>query len=166
MEDSTPSLSWGHINLNVRNLERSIAFYEKLGFQIFIPSIPYLGLTLEGEASVMPPDCAEALGIDASTRGRACIMGLKGAFPMIDLTEFEGGEPAQPPSTRDLGAVRICLSSQELASDYAHLVGAGVPFQAPPCLAKEGMATIAICSDPDGTLIELIQLHMENWSSS
>ena len=164
MQISTPKLSWGHININVRDLERSISFYEKLGFQTFIPSIPYLGLTLEGGATEMPSDCAEALGVDASMRGRACIMGLKGAFPMIDLTEFEGGDPAPPPSTRDLGAVRICLASQDLASDYAQLVAAGVSFVSPPCLAKAGMATIAICSDPDGTLIELIQLHTENWS--
>ncbi len=166
MEASKPSLSWGHINLNVRDLERSVAFYEKLGFEMFIPSIPYLGLSLGEDATEMPADCAEALGVEASTRGRACIMGLKGAFPMIDLTEFEGGDPAPPPSTRDLGAVRICLASQDLAADHALLAEAGVSFLTPPRSAKDEMATIAICSDPDGTLIELIQLHMEKWSAS
>ena len=39
MTDQTASLSWGHININVSNLDTSIAFYEKLGFEIFITGI-------------------------------------------------------------------------------------------------------------------------------
>ena len=44
MRTEKPSLNWGHINVNVANLERSIAFYQKLGFEVFIPAIPYIGL--------------------------------------------------------------------------------------------------------------------------
>ena len=29
---------------------------------------------------------------------------------------------------------------------------------------KDGMAEIAVCIDPDGTLIELIQVHFDKWS--
>ena len=35
---------WGHININVADLDLSISFYEELGFEIFMPGIPYLGL--------------------------------------------------------------------------------------------------------------------------
>jgi predicted lactoylglutathione lyase len=31
----TPKLSWGHININVSDLDTSIFFYEKLGFSLF-----------------------------------------------------------------------------------------------------------------------------------
>ena len=34
---TTPNLSWGHININVSDLDTSIAFYEKLGFSLLIP---------------------------------------------------------------------------------------------------------------------------------
>lgn len=37
-------LSWGHINVNVTNLEDSIAFYELLSFNVMMPGIPYLNL--------------------------------------------------------------------------------------------------------------------------
>ena len=37
-------LSWGHININVSNLDASIEFYEKIGFEVFLPVIPYLEL--------------------------------------------------------------------------------------------------------------------------
>ena len=49
MNDQALKLAWGHININVSNLERSIAFYQHLGFQVFIPAIPYLGLTTQAE---------------------------------------------------------------------------------------------------------------------
>ena len=57
------------------------------------------------------------------------------------------------------------LTSQDLAADHAPLSEAGVPFTSAPCLAQDEMATIAVCADPDGTLIELIELHMEKWSA-
>lgn len=44
MSDQATKLGWGHINVNVSNLNASIEFYEKLGFEAFIPAIPYLGL--------------------------------------------------------------------------------------------------------------------------
>lgn len=45
MPDQRPRLVWGHINVNVSNLERSIAFYELLGFELYREGISYLGPT-------------------------------------------------------------------------------------------------------------------------
>ncbi|MFK7897329.1 MAG: VOC family protein [Myxococcota bacterium] len=173
-EVDAPKLSWGHVNLNVRDLETSVVFYQKLGFEVLIPSIPYLGMERAGEPTTMPSDCAEALGVEPSARGRACIMGLGGKFPMLDLTEFQPGDtppssPAQDPQDEapgGLGFVRLCLASQEIAADHAQLSAKGVPFSTLPCAAKDGMATIAVCSDPDGNRIELIQLHPERWPAA
>ena len=33
---TTPDLSWGHININVSDLDTSIAFYEKPGFSLLM----------------------------------------------------------------------------------------------------------------------------------
>ena len=38
---------WGHININVSDLDASVGFYEKLGFEVFIPGIPYLNLSID-----------------------------------------------------------------------------------------------------------------------
>ena len=80
---------WGHINVNVRDLDVSVDFYRKLGFEVFIPGIPYLGLSAEQPLEVVA-DAAEALGIPPGTAGRACIMQLDNGFPKLDLTEFSG----------------------------------------------------------------------------
>jgi len=169
MTDRVPQFAWGHININVSDLDRSIEFYEKLGFEMFIPAIPYLGLTAESGSTAMPEASARALGLAAETRGRACIMQLDDGFPKIDLTEFvetvSGETPSGPLTNADLGVVRLCLVSRNLREDHARLTGAGVAFISEPQPAKDGLADVATCIDPDGTLIELIQVYLEKWPS-
>ena len=164
MSEAKPGFAWGHININVSRLEESISFYEKLGFEMFLPGIPYLGLTSGSEKQSVPPESAKAIGLAREIKGRACIMQLGNGFPKIDLTEYEGVDRAAPLSSSDLGLVRFCLASQDLQGDYARLADEGVKFLSAPQEAKDGLAEIATCVDPDGTLIELIQIHLEKWS--
>ncbi|MEZ5559169.1 MAG: VOC family protein [Pseudomonadales bacterium] len=154
--------AWGHININVRDLDASIDFYRKLGFKPFIQGIPYLNLTAD-MLNTLPEGSAAGLGIPAGTRGRACIMQLDDGFPKIDLTELDGLEQREPLSNLDRGIVRLCLISQDLAADYERLEGAGVRFLSAPQTCQARMADIATCVDPDGTLIELLQVYLDRW---
>ncbi len=153
---------WGHININVGNLDQSIAFYQKLGFELFLPGIPYLNLE-QGDGATMDAASAAALGLPREARGRACIMQLDDGFPKIDLTELADQDQRQPLQNKDLGMVRLCLVSQDLDADYRELVAAEVPFLSPPRTCHQRMAEVATCVDPDGTLIELLQVHLERW---
>lgn len=164
MAEKSLKLAWGHININVSNLERSIAFYKSLGFQVFIPAIPYLGLTTQAEPVTLQEPSARALGIAQNTRGRACIMELDDGFPKLDLTEFDEEKPKSPLANADLGLVRICLVSQNLKQDYDRLTTLGVEFISAPQRDAGGLADVAVCRDPDGTLIELLQVYLENWN--
>ena len=159
-----PNLSWGHININVSDLEVSIAFYEKLGFSVLIPGVPYLGIEREA-LNEIPSDQGEALKVAAGTRARACIMQLDDGFPKIDLTEFSKASPQAAGVNDDLGLVRLCLATRNLTQDYETLTAAGVEFLSEPTAGVGGMADIAICRDPDGTLIELIELHLDAWGT-
>ena len=155
-------LNWGHININVSNLEASISFYEKLGFQSFLPGIPYLNLSRDSEATV-PDDAARALGLSVGSRGRACIMQLDHGFPKLDLTESSENDQREPLSNQDLGLVRICLVSEDLAGDYEALRNQGVRFLHPPAVCHERLADVAVCVDPDGALIEILQVYLDRW---
>ena len=163
MTDQALKFAWGHININVSNLERSITFYQKLGFQLFIPAIPYLGLTVQTEPATLQQSSARALGVAKNTRGRACIMQLDDGFPKLDLTEFDAKQQQQPLTNTDLGLVRICLVSQNLKQDYDRLTALGVEFISSPVRDDGCLADVAVCRDPDGTLIELLQVYLENW---
>ena len=165
MSDRAPEFAWGHININVSNLEHSIAFYEKLGFEVLIPGIPYLGLTADTDDAAMPAASTRALGLATQTRGRACIMQLDNGFPKVDLTEFTDKNQTAPLTNNDLGLVRICLVSQSLHEDYARLTAQGVKFLSEPQPGKDDLADVATCVDPDGTLIELLQVYLEKWPS-
>ena len=158
----TQRFGWGHININVSNLENAIQFYEKLGFSVFIPGIPYLGLKAHSVAPIAQ-DAAAALGLPKETRGRACIMQLDDGFPKIDLTELPELSQQSPLSNADLGVVRICLVSENLQADYEYLTQQGVEFISPPHTCHERLAEVATCKDPDGTLIELLQVYLEKW---
>ena len=111
----------------------------------------------------MPATAALALQVPEHSEGRACIMQLDNGFPKLDLTEWSNLEQRPPPHNADLGLVRFCLASQDLAADYAMLVEQGVAFLSGPQLTQDGKADIAVCTDPDGSLIELIQLNLDKW---
>tara|TARA_Y100001960_G_C14462457_1_gene722742 strand:+ start:228 stop:725 length:498 start_codon:yes stop_codon:yes gene_type:complete len=159
-ESVKKKLRWGHINVNVSNLDSSIEFYEKLGFEIYKPSIPYIGLTVEPKSNSMDKGSRTALGLPEETSGRACIMQLDNGYPKLDLTQLDDMPQTIPLSNADLGLVRICLASVNLEADYNNLKKLNVEFISPPQTTKDGRAEIAICVDPDGTLIELIQVHL------
>ena len=164
MNGQAKPLGWGHINLNVDDLERSIEFYQWLGFDVFIPGIPYLGLERDSAAE-LDEASANALGVKAGVTGRACIMQLDDGFPKLDLTELTGTTPREPLTTNDRGLVRLCLASADLQADHARLSALGVEFLSPPRACRDGLADIAVCADPDGTLIELIQIYPEKWAA-
>ena len=158
-------LSWGHININVSNLDASIEFYEKLGFEVFMSAIPYLGLVADSASRSVDSGGSTALGLPNNLSGRACIMQLGNGFPKLDLTQYDDLAQSKPLDNADLGLVRMCLGSSNLASDYENLVRLNVDFISPPQTTRGGLAEMAICMDPDGTLIELIQLHLDKWSA-
>ena len=162
---TTPNLSWGHININVSDLDTSIAFYEKLGFSLLIPAVPYLGIEKDITLKI-PAKQGAALNLAAGTTARDCIMQLDDGFPKIDLTEYAKDSPQAAAVNDDLGIVRLCLGTQNLAQDYALLKSTGVEFLSEPTEGVGGLADIAICRDPDGILIELIELHLEKWGTT
>ena len=122
---------WGHINIIVTNLDLSIRFYERLGFELFMPGIPYLGLEA-GKTSAAPGDAAAALALAHGTQGRACMKQLGRSFPKLDLTELSAAEKRRPLQNQDRGIVRLCLASEDLRADYLHLLSQKAEFLSPP----------------------------------
>ena len=99
-----------------------------------------------------------------NARGRACIMQLDDGFPKIDLTELADLDQKTPLSNADLGLVRICLVTEDLAGEVERLKDEGVEFISEPKSGHMQLADLAVCKDPDGTLIELLQVYLDRWA--
>jgi glyoxylase I family protein len=142
-----------HININCVNFERSLEFYKMIGFKV----VRDLG---EGGNEKM----GRGLRMDGA-RGRAVLM-ILGDNPRstrIDLIEWKSPktEGRAYPHLYHAGICRIALRTRTLLEDYERLKSNGVEFWTEPLMfkLKEGREEgFVCCTDPDGTVIELIQV--------
>ena len=141
-----------HVNINCSNFERSRAFYEKLGFELFL-EVP--------ESNT--PEVAAAVGFE-EYRLEGGLMRLQGArYPLvIDLLEWRTPSDSEPPyaALNHLGIARIALYSSDLEADVAELRAQGVEIVGEPATVVWGgrPSSRFVCfKDPDGTVLELVQ---------
>ena len=140
-----------HVNVNCSDFERSRAFYERLGFKVFMPVAP------EGRGQV-----AEAVGMPEYTLRGALMRHADGAT--LNLLEWQAPRDEQRPSgaLHQLGIARIAMTTRDLDADVATLRAAGVEFLSKePGAVPDGLRgkTRFICfKDPDGTVLELVEL--------
>ena len=139
-----------HANINCSDFEQSRLFYEKLGFVSLLES--------DAEASAeaaaglhMPP-----YQLHAST------MVLPGDGFLIDLIRWIDPYDPNPPYEliNHLGLSRLSLKTTNLDADIATLQDQGVLFLSEPVTINRPVANsrLVCFRDPDGTLIELVEL--------
>lgn len=139
-----------HLNINCTNLDRSLAFYQLLGFKVILDF-------REGMAS---REMAEAFGIEvANLKGVHIRLGDAAEGTRIDLLEFIEPAPAgQPyPHLYHTGVARVCLKTTNIQRDYADLLGKGVQFLSEPKQLPGTEVSIVCFRDPDGTFLELLE---------
>ncbi len=140
-----------HININVTNFERSLEFYQMLGFRVVADLGEGGGKSLNTGLRI--PD----------GRGRAALLML-GEDPhatRIDLIEWKNPRTAgQPyPHLYHVGMARLALKTKNLPQVYEDLKARGVEFFSEPQelnFPNQGRASFACFTDPDGTILELI----------
>ena len=141
-----------HININCSDFDRSLRFYELLGFQKVIDVPPK-----------NTPEVAAAVGMPPYTVKGALLILQNSKTPlMIDLLEWQEPTDNRPPypNLYHLGIARIALSTNDLDSDIAFLKSEGVEFLSDPATVKieNQPETRFICfKDPDGTILELVE---------
>ena len=138
------------VNINCSNYEQSLLFYENLGFHSV--------MEIEDTGT---QETAAGLGM-SSYQVRGSIMELKSGGTALNLLEWE--EPyddSEPYSLLNhLGIARIALKSTDLDADVARLKAEGVEFLSDPVIPDGPLAFLRIVclKDPDGTVIELVEL--------
>ena len=139
-----------HVNICVRRMDRSVPFYEALGFK-----------TID-EFEVDDPRICASLGFD-SGKFRVTFMRLGDdpQAPILDLVQFidppAQGEPY--PTLNNIGIPRIAFTVDDIDKSYEQLQTMGVEFVAPLTTFETfaGDPGALVCfKDPDGTVLELI----------
>jgi catechol 2,3-dioxygenase-like lactoylglutathione lyase family enzyme len=142
-----------HTVINCRDLDESIAFYRRLGFDV-----------LDDRRNVeWPGFVATLFGLDrAQGRGVLMVLPQDPDGPMLDLIEWVMPLAAFPnPATSGDTVPRIiAFRTRNLPQAIAELTAAGVPFVS--AMHEPGKALGVLgsvcCRDPNGNLIELIEL--------
>ena len=141
-----------HINVNVSDFDKSLAFYKMVGFKVVLD----LG---EG------PNPANDIGLNVPNGViRAALLALSDdpRATRLDLIEWkhpktEGKAPAH---LYHVGPARIALFTKNIDEEYQRLKAAGVTMVSEPVLMKfpNGAGSRFFCfKDPDGNFLELIE---------
>lgn len=135
-----------HTVVCVRDLDRSIAFYNKLGLKSFY------------EGTTDSPIVGEVLGLDIR-KARMAFMrfGDDPTSPFLDIVEFldppTQGSPY--PTLNNVGLCRVAFSVDDIDQTYQHLQEMAVEFVTPLRRLPSGGAMVCF-KDPDGTFLEII----------
>ena len=116
-----------HTCYRIGDIDRSVAFYEKLGFE---------------EVARMPIR-DEAINV---------FMGLPGEDPRLELTYNHGVDSYE----LGTGYNHIAVAVDDLDSTLEGLAQQGIEPEKPPYTVREGGSRLCFVRDPDGYRIELI----------
>jgi catechol 2,3-dioxygenase-like lactoylglutathione lyase family enzyme len=142
-----------HTVVNCRDLDESVAFWQLLGFEV-----------LNDRRHIEWPDFVGGIFGLAKAQGRGVLMVLPADpdGPMIDLIEWlepkaDFPDPAKVPTTVPR---IIAFRTKDVQAAYRDLSSKGVKFTRAPYVPKEALGIVgtACCYDPNGNIVEMIEL--------
>lgn len=142
-----------HVNICVRNLDRSLRFYEQLGFTTRI-----------GPLDVEDPRYGESIGMHVK-KARVAFIGLKDDpySPMLDLAEFID-PPTQGsayPNLINVGICRLAFAVADIDAIVRKLKEIDAEFVTGITdMQMQGklVQRVVMFQDPDGIVLEAVQL--------
>ena len=141
-----------HFNVNCSDYDRSLKFYNALGFQE-VWRVP----------ETNTPEVAAAVGMPPY-RVKGALLALEGVNPpvVIDLLQWLDPHDTSPPYPHlyHYGIARVALTTDDMDGDMQRLRDVGAEFisepaQMPPSSGSQ--ARFVCFKDPDGTVLELVE---------
>ena len=149
---------WGihgifHFTVNVTNFERSLAFYQTIGFR----------LLRDNRDVIWPEFVARNFGmLRAQARGALLAIGEGPEHTRLDLLEWIEPALVDPQASAPL-AERvpriIALRTRNARAAYEDLSRNGISFLTEPFIPDPalGIEAVVCCRDPDGLIVEFIE---------
>lgn len=137
-----------HFGIVVGNMERSLRFYRDL-----------LGLRVVRTMDESGEHIDNMLSLQ-NVRVSTVKMSADNGSTLVELLKFKS-HPRETPAKCEvysIGLSHVAFTVDDLDGVYRRLLQAGVRFKAPPRLSPDGYAKVTFCQDPDGTLVELVEV--------
>ena len=141
-----------HTGFNVSDMERSLEFYRDL-----------LGLEITNDL-VFEGEILQQMTAQKNPRAHIVFLGNGDSRHMLELIQWLSpiGEPTNLPATNGVGLSHLGLRVDNVDEFYNSLSARGVRFINPPAV-REGAVyprpqKLCLMKDPDGNVIELIEL--------
>jgi catechol 2,3-dioxygenase-like lactoylglutathione lyase family enzyme len=137
-----------HTGVVVRNLRRSLAFYQDI-----------LGFTIWKQALETGTFIEQVVGIPGVVLEWVKLKAPDGS--LLELLQYHShpdieDRPELPAANR-LGCAHLAWTVQDLSSLYQTLLQHRIDCNSPPQTAPDGTVKALYCHDPDGTIIELVE---------
>lgn len=136
-----------HTGIIVTDMEKSLEFYRDL-----------LGLKVVLDAEWEGEYFAQLTGL-AGVRMRVVMLAAMDG-KQVELFQFHS-HPKQAPGkveTSDIGCSHIALEVDALDKLYAEMQRRGIRCNCAPLVSPDGYAKVTYCHDPDGAIIELVEI--------
>ncbi|MBM3393087.1 MAG: glyoxalase [Betaproteobacteria bacterium] len=135
-----------HTGLVVRDLARSISFYQALGLKVWKREV-------ETGSFI-----AAVVGIPDVRLEWAKLRAPDGT--LVELLQYHShprSQPVRPAASNQLGCSHIAFTVDDLSAACALVGRLGGSMVNPPARAPGGKVRVAYCHDPDGILMELVE---------
>ena len=136
-----------HVAINTADFDRMADFYRRaFGFEELPGGFAWAG----------DPHFDRTVGVPGSA-GRVAMLRAGPCF--LELFEYSAPPPREGPPLRpnDRGYTHFCVLVEDIAAEVTRLKGEGMTFVAETASSEGGMACL-YGADPDGNVIELLQL--------
>ena len=138
-----------HVGISVADLDRSVAFWERL-----------LGTPSRDRRVLEGPKLGIMVGYPG-IRIDSCWVDLPGGVALELLQYLERDDAPYDPGTAHPGNVHVCFKVEDMDAAHSHAVACGArPVSDAPVDVPAGPnagARLAYLRDPDGVTIELVQ---------
>lgn len=145
---------WHHTNVIVSDFDRSLDFYTRV-----------LGLKVAVETEINDDEFSRGVGIPG-TKVRAAFLEVPNSSTTVEMFQYLSADSKPIPKDMlpsDIGVGHICFTVDDIDEAYTNLSAQGVEFKSTPVTISKDhphAGNIRFCYfyDPDGTLLEIIQL--------
>jgi catechol 2,3-dioxygenase-like lactoylglutathione lyase family enzyme len=136
-----------HIGIVVSDMQKELEFYRDL-----------LGMTVWWEDRDESQIVRQVTGVPEANIWMVKLKAEDGVS--IELLKYLSHPQSlpEPKKSFDAGCNHVALQVDDIEALYKKLLSAGIRFHTPPVTSSDGAAKVTYCRDPEGVIIELVEL--------